>query len=380
MAALGALWAVGANGSTDPAAVAKALVLLKGSDEKLASAGSLHAVYTESDEHPGEYQDLRQIGTLTLDRPDRIRLEIVRARRVKASDPWKDSGNTTLSVSDGHEAHSVFFHAVSTQVRSFAPTGAPKLAEAPLLAGFFEGNRSPATALSDADRAGTLDDVQVNGSEIKFRAGDTDRTVLIGKDGLIHRLVARNLSSGVTRTWTLDSISLDSRPSASTFEYSAPKEAIPYPTAERSQGILTGELAPDFEVYGVDKAPAHLSTLKGKVVVLEFWATWCWPCNQSIPETHRLVNTYRDQGVESLLVSIKDSRKGFDAWVKAHPQFKDLRFEFDDPSNGQAYEAFLHPQNPTLYIIGRDGKVLFRKEGYAGPDPKVENAIKAALQ
>jgi hypothetical protein len=79
------------------------------------------------------------------------------------------------------------------------------------------------------------------------------------------------------------------------------------------------------------------------------------------------------------LVSIKDTRKGFDAWVKKHPQDDRTAFAFDDPIHGEAYQAFQHPSNPTLYVIGRDGRVVARFEGYTGPNPEVEKAIQAAL-
>jgi peroxiredoxin/outer membrane lipoprotein-sorting protein len=368
-----------ASGNTDPAVIAKAEALLKSSDEKLAASTTLKATYTETDEYPGEYRDLRQTGTIAFAHPNQYRLAIVRARRVNPTDPWKNSGNDTLAISDGKNAYSVFFHPNSTQVRAIETPNPPKVEEAPLLSGFFGGVNSPAAALEKVQADGTLDSVDVQGSTVQIRTESGSRTIEMGNDGLVHRLVVRNDKTHATRTWVLDSISLDAKLPSKTFEYVSPKDALPYPTAQRSNGIATGSEGPNFTVYSPQNQSVQLSDLKGKVVVLEFWATWCWPCNQSIPETQRILRSYRDKGVDGLLVSIKDSRKGFDAWIKKHPQYSDLKFGFDDPVNGQAYEAFAHPNNPTLYIIGRDGRVVAKFEGYTGPNPAVEKAIQSAL-
>ena len=365
-----------ADGSADPAVVAKAESLIKAAAEKLATADTVRAVYLEVDAYPGEYRDLRQTGTITLAKPGSIRLEIVRARRVRSSDPWKDSGNNTLDVSNGTDSYAVFLHPHSTQVRRVAAGEAPSLSGVPLLAEFFGGPNSLTAQLEKAKSGGQ---VEVSGATVRFREGETERTVELGLDGLAHRLVVHNDRTQVTRTWELKSITLNSHLTPSAFRYIAPHDALPYPTAERSSGIEVGEVAPDFEVPSTANKPARLSDFKGKVVVLEFWATWCWPCNQSIPETQRLVSAYRDRGVEGFLVSIKDSRKGFDAWIHNHPQYRQLEFGFDDPVHGPAEEAFLHPTNPTLYVIGRDGRVVARFVGYTGPNPAVEEAIKSAL-
>ncbi len=361
---------VAASAATDAATLAKAKALLVSADEKLAQASSIHATYTESDEYTSDYKDLRQTGEISLAKPGSVNLAISRARRIRAGEPWKTTGNDTLSVSDGTLSYSVFFHPNSTQVRK-SQASALKLEQVPLLSGFAgEG------LAGEIDKASSAD---VEGSTVKYKVGSIERTAEVGSDGLVHRLVVHNEKLGFTKTWTLDTILLNPSLTASTFSYSTPKDALPFPAPEKSEGIAIGALAPDFEVLLSSGKVAHLSDLKGKVVVLEFWATWCWPCNQSMPETQRLLHTYGEKGVEGLLVSIKDSRKGFDSWVKGHPQYRDLAFAFDNPVNGKAYEAFAHPGNPTLYVIGRDGKVVAKFEGYAGPNPAVEAAIKAAL-
>ena len=67
--------------------------------------------------------------------------------------------------------------------------------------------------------------------------------------------------------------------------------------------------APDFTLTALDDSSYTLSEMEGKVVLLNFWATWCGPCRMEIPEFNELHENYHDRGLEILGISISDSKK-----------------------------------------------------------------------
>lgn len=375
---LSASGAVGSATNADTE-VGRAEALLKRSDETLFSAQTVKAVYTDTAVYSKPYRDLRQTGTVTLSKPGLTRVEIVRARRVNASDQWKDTGNNTLRLVDGARQYNVFFHPFSTQVRQSKSPATPTVNESPILAGFFSNGLSPWQRFEAAKEKGELKDVQVLGSEVRFMTGSTEQVVEIGANGLVESLKEQNVGSPDVRTWHLESIEIGESLPNSAFSYTPPADALPYERQETLDPIESGTKAPDIATQTLDGNPLKLSDYIGKVVVLKFWATWCWPCNQSMPETDALQAKYGPQGLTTVAVAIKDSRKGLIEWVAKHKQYSHIQFAFDDPARSDASKAFQVSATPTVYVIGKDGQVVAEFEGYTGPNPSLEKAITAAL-
>ncbi|MEM6965833.1 MAG: TlpA disulfide reductase family protein, partial [Bacteroidota bacterium] len=80
------------------------------------------------------------------------------------------------------------------------------------------------------------------------------------------------------------------------------------------KSFMIGAVAPDFEQNTPEGNPMKLSDLRGKVVLVDFWASWCGPCRRENPNVVRLYNQYKDQGFEVLGVSLD---KGKEKWLKA---------------------------------------------------------------
>src|SRR4030042_294631 len=78
-------------------------------------------------------------------------------------------------------------------------------------------------------------------------------------------------------------------------------------------------LAPDFTLKTIDGQEITLSKLKGKVVLLDFWATWCGPCRESIPHLIQLYKAYREKGFEVIGMSVnkEDERESVSRFVKS---------------------------------------------------------------
>lgn len=124
--------------------------------------------------------------------------------------------------------------------------------------------------------------------------------------------------------------------------------------------ILPGKMAPDIEMKGPQGETRKLSDLKGRVVMIDFWASWCQPCRQENPNVVRLYHKYKDQGFDIFSVSM-DKDRG--AWLAAIAKdglvwanhVSDLKGWTS--SGGSTYGI---TSIPATVLIDRDGKVIAR--------------------
>jgi thiol-disulfide isomerase/thioredoxin len=136
----------------------------------------------------------------------------------------------------------------------------------------------------------------------------------------------------------------------------------------------TGE-APDIRLPTVDGA-VQLSDLKGKVVYLDFWASWCVPCKKSFPWMDSMQKHYADQGFEVLAVNLDKDRSLADAFLRQ----KAVSFTVAFDENGDSASSYQLRGMPSSYLIGRDGKVRASHIGFREKDKdKLEQAIKSLL-
>ena len=138
-----------------------------------------------------------------------------------------------------------------------------------------------------------------------------------------------------------------------------------------------GSPAPDFEAESLQSAAIKttLAQHRGKVVVLDFWATWCGPCRQISPFIDYLGVTYKAQGLDVLAISNED-RKLVQGFESARPHQNPVIL---DP-NRLAASAFRVESLPTLVIIDRKGIVRFWTAGFSEQTPgQMEAIVKKAL-
>lgn len=129
-----------------------------------------------------------------------------------------------------------------------------------------------------------------------------------------------------------------------------------------------GATAPDFTAATSEGKPVHLSDYKDKVVVLDFWASWCAPCQQSLPRTDRVARDFPE--VVFLALDTWDPLPAFKQWLARHPDLKQLSFA-TDPSKGGWQIAHLYGVNgiPCQYVIARDGRIAARLVEQSEGDP-----------
>ena len=112
--------------------------------------------------------------------------------------------------------------------------------------------------------------------------------------------------------------------------------------------------APDFTLKDADGKTVHLSDYKGKVVLLDFWATWCPPCKIEIPWFMDMQRKYKDQGFEVLGVAMDDN-----GWEDVKPFLADLKVNYrvvvGDDATSNAYGGV--ESLPTTFLIDREGKI-----------------------
>ena len=150
--------------------------------------------------------------------------------------------------------------------------------------------------------------------------------------------------------------------------------------AERAL-LPNGSVAPDFVVKDRAGNPVKLSAFRGKVVVLDFWATWCGPCQESLPNTNAIAAKYASKGVVVLGVNVWDSQAEFNKWLPDHKKFSAIKFAIDTKSQGQDVATKLYNVSgiPTQYIIDRKGKIVKSLVGYSEDESTLTSAIYSAL-
>lgn len=125
--------------------------------------------------------------------------------------------------------------------------------------------------------------------------------------------------------------------------------------------------APDFSLMDLSGRTVSMNQFRGKIVLLDFWATWCPPCRMSIPELIKIEKKYGEKGLVILAVSLDHPRQLTDSNLVAFKEknginYRVLRF---NPKIIQDYFGPQSPSIPTQFIIDRKGKIINRLVGFS---------------
>ena len=141
-----------------------------------------------------------------------------------------------------------------------------------------------------------------------------------------------------------------------------------------TESPLVGKPAPDFTLDLIGGKPFHLADSKGKeVVVLDFWATWCGPCLQAMPQVERAVKQFKDQNVRLVAVNLQETA----AQVTAMLERQKLPVTVALDRDGVVADKYKAVAIPQTVIIGRDGNVA---RLFVGGGPHLEEQLKEAIK
>jgi peroxiredoxin len=127
--------------------------------------------------------------------------------------------------------------------------------------------------------------------------------------------------------------------------------------------VQKGQRAPEFSLPSLKGSTVTLSSMKGKVVLIDFWAQWCEPCKKELPELDKLSKQYAGKGVVIVAVNIDKQRENAERMVKQLGVSLPVLL---DPA-GSVAGTYDLPKMPTSFVVDKKGIVRFVNEGFDGP-------------
>ena len=124
-----------------------------------------------------------------------------------------------------------------------------------------------------------------------------------------------------------------------------------------SAQLKMGERTPEISLPNAKDSLINLSSFTGKVILIDFWASWCAPCRAANPYIQKLYRKYRADGFEVFAVSL-DVKK--EAWLKAIKKDKLTYTQVNDNTgwNSKIAEQYYVDQLPTNFLLDRTGKIV----------------------
>jgi thiol-disulfide isomerase/thioredoxin len=144
-----------------------------------------------------------------------------------------------------------------------------------------------------------------------------------------------------------------------------------------ARAAAAGDAAPGFSIPDARGAAVSLEALRGKVVYLDFWASWCGPCRRSFPWMNELVQRYAAQGLAVIAVNVDKKAADANQFLQQNP----ARFTVLYDPAGAAPLAYGVKGMPSSYLIDREGKVVRVEAGFFDEHkPAIEEAVRVLLQ
>ncbi len=147
-------------------------------------------------------------------------------------------------------------------------------------------------------------------------------------------------------------------------------------TLVASAQLQTGQEAPEISLPNASGQVVKLSSFKGKVVLVDFWASWCYPCRVSIPTVNKLYSKYKDKGFEVLGVSI-DSKKA--EWLKAVKALRIKYTQINDPGGWSSGVASTYGVEaiPATFLVDKTGKIVAIDAEGSDLETKIQELLSA---
>ncbi len=151
---------------------------------------------------------------------------------------------------------------------------------------------------------------------------------------------------------------------------------------EEIRNRMVNEPAPLFTLKNMEGKDVSLAALKGNVVILDFWATWCGPCKSSFPAMQKAANKYKNnKNVTFLFIntweSSKDPLPEVKKFIESHKYNFDVLFDLKDPVSrkNEVISSYGAKGIPAKYIIDKEGNIRFKLVGFSGSDEQAVSEL-----
>jgi len=174
---------------------------------------------------------------------------------------------------------------------------------------------------------------------------------------------------------TLLSVKLNEPVSDSLFTFTPPegaKEVKEFQGPVKANANLSGKDAADFKFRSLDGKEFSLQALRGKVVLLDFWATWCGPCRKDMPALERIYGEFGDRGLVMLGMNVGEDREAVSKFLAANK----LSYPIVLAGQMEMLESYSVTAFPTVVLIGREGKIAMYHVG-SGSESELREALAA---
>jgi len=152
------------------------------------------------------------------------------------------------------------------------------------------------------------------------------------------------------------------------------REAAAAPAAKAEGSPIAGTEAPDFTLSDGGGHPVHLRDLRGKVVVVDFWATWCPPCRAQMPLLQKMQSELAGKGLVVLGLDVGEDAEQVTKFAKQQSYTFTLLLGAEPDVSAKYYvEAY-----PTTFVVDRQGRIAFRELG-GGEADKLRSSVESAL-
>lgn len=139
--------------------------------------------------------------------------------------------------------------------------------------------------------------------------------------------------------------------------------------------LRPGDSAPDLKSFKLEGA---LPELSGRVLLVDFWASWCAPCRKSFPVMKELHEKFAARGLVIVAISVDEEKSAMESFLKKNP----VPYAIARDPAGQTPKAFQAEKMPSSFVIGADGKIAAVHSGFEGAKTRAEylEQIEAALK
>src|SRR5580704_5664069 len=144
-----------------------------------------------------------------------------------------------------------------------------------------------------------------------------------------------------------------------------------------ASSVAPGTAAPPFQLPAAAGSPVGLADLKGQVVLINFWASWCGPCRQEMPVLEQLYKKYKPAGFTLLGVNVEPKSADAMGFLKATPVSFPILFDPDS----KVSQLYAVPGMPSTVILDRTGKVRYVHQGYKpGDESEYQDQIRTLVR